>query len=348
MVVFDEVHFGKQASQESESQRRATLRGIRAQVREHHPNAMVLGMSATPVVNNLKEAVSLLELVEGVELNDLSTRPTVRNANLIYQHTIRHGVRQMPRYATQLRAVPAEVDAPGLLADLLDLPHGAHAAQLDRLLLPSKLNTIATAALAARARGKKALVYTEFVDGMVDPIREHLESLGLRVGEHTGRNKTGLDGFLHTGADVLVGSSAVSTGIDGLQDVADTVVFASLPWTHAAYEQVIGRLHRTGQKAATVYVVVPRVRVDVGDDEAWSWDAQRMARVMFKKSLADAAVDGVVPELELESAQSATDNALEGLRRRAERARAEWVARLESGDERRVERRPLEGHLGAA
>ena len=40
--------------------------------------------------------------------------------------------------------------------------------------------------------------------------------------------------------------SPIGTGVDGLQHVCDRLVFASLPWTHAEYEQIIGRIKRKG------------------------------------------------------------------------------------------------------
>ena len=35
--------------------------------------------------------------------------------------------------------------------------------------------------------------------------------------------------------------------------------------------------------------------------DEWSWDRQRLARIRYKKTLADAAVDGLVPEAKLAS-----------------------------------------------
>jgi hypothetical protein len=55
-----------------------------------------------------------------------------------------------------------------------------------------------------------------------------------------------------------------------------------------------------------------------GVDE-WSWDRQRLARIPYKKTLADAAIDGVVPQAKLASPEE------------ARRALAAWIERPRKG-----------------
>ncbi|PZS09879.1 MAG: hypothetical protein DLM70_01105 [Chloroflexi bacterium] len=76
MVVLDEIHSVKQRYAVA-SKRRQVLGGLLTLAAEHNPALHVLGMSATPVVNNLTEAVSLLELVMGVKYTELQTRATI-------------------------------------------------------------------------------------------------------------------------------------------------------------------------------------------------------------------------------------------------------------------------------
>ena len=45
----------------------------------------ILGLSATPVVNNLNEGKSLLELMTGKVYDDISTSPTIPNAVTLYE-----------------------------------------------------------------------------------------------------------------------------------------------------------------------------------------------------------------------------------------------------------------------
>ena len=49
-------------------------------VRKKNENVKVLGLSATPVVNNLMEGRSLLEIITGKIYEDVSTKPTIPNA----------------------------------------------------------------------------------------------------------------------------------------------------------------------------------------------------------------------------------------------------------------------------
>ena len=48
-----------------------------------------------------------------------------------------------------------------------------------------------------------------------------LEKNGYRVGMYTGEDKTGFDQFIKGHIDVLIGSSAIGTGVDGLQNVSN-------------------------------------------------------------------------------------------------------------------------------
>ena len=60
-VVLDEVHFVKKRDEES-SLRRKYLDGLMTAIRKKNSQSKVLGLSATPVINNLMEGRSLLEL----------------------------------------------------------------------------------------------------------------------------------------------------------------------------------------------------------------------------------------------------------------------------------------------
>jgi len=131
---------------------------------------------------------------------------------------------------------------------------------------------------------------------MIPRIRSYLEDdMGLQVGLYTGEDKSGLASFLSGRVDVLVGSSPVGTGLDGLQKRCNRVVMLSLPWTGAEYEQTLGRLRRQGSAFDKVSVIVPQVVLDRHSD-TWSWDRGRMAIIEYKRTLSDCAVDGHIPE----------------------------------------------------
>jgi len=54
--------------------------------------------------------------------------------------------------------------------------------------------------------------------------------------------------FVHGDSRVLVMSLRSGAGLDGLQDVANTIVFGELDWSPGVHRQAIGRLGRPGQK----------------------------------------------------------------------------------------------------
>jgi hypothetical protein len=88
-----------------------------------------------------------------------------------------------------------------------------------------------------------------------------------------------------------------------------------------------GRVYRQGSAFHDVEVFIPQVVLRNGADE-WSWDRQRLARIHYKKTLADAAVDGVVPEAKLATPELMLEE--------ARRALAAWIERLTSGQSREV------------
>jgi hypothetical protein len=98
----------------------------------------------------------------------------------------------------------------------------------------------------------------------------------------------------------LIGSSAIGTGVDGLQERCNRLIVMSLPWTSAEYEQLKGRIYRQGSAFDKVDVIIPQVFFPIEDD-VWSWDDIRMHRIRYKRDLASAAVDGYIPEGKLPS-----------------------------------------------
>jgi len=72
------------------------------------------------------------------------------------------------------------------------------------------------------------------------------------------------------------------------------MIFLSLPWTFAAYEQIIGRIYRQGSKADCVEIVVPQV---LTTSSTTSYDTIRWGLICSKRTLAECATDGVIPNL---------------------------------------------------
>ena len=316
-VVIDEIHYTKQRTNEASKRRRLTM-ALCATAVETNPQLAVLGMSATPVINNLREGVSMIELVSGLDHSDLNTIATVDNCMKIHQRLVRLGTRWMPPYPEFAKQNP-RVDVTHVVDEIRALPKGSSGLlRLEQTLLEAKLACI----LENVEDG--TLVYTEYVDEIVLTLTKALSQAGWKVGRFTGEDKTGLIPFLEGKLNVLIGSSSVGTGVDGLQHRANKLIIACAPWTAAAYEQLVGRLVRQGQQKP-VDVVFPITFAQVNGEE-WSWCQSRLNRLQYKKSIADAAVDGVVPTGHLRSAEQAFQDALG------------WLKRLESGEVSEVQR----------
>jgi hypothetical protein len=312
-VVLDEGQFVKQRDKD-ESARRQAIAALLSELGERNPDLHVLGMSATPVINSLVEPRRLMELVMGREFKDLSTTPTVTNALAMHRTLKIHGLRLQPDYDKE-----SPPDTPTVVRnDLLDdLREGEGVLHMEQTLLPAKLDLV-------RADIKPGtLIYTHYVDGMVQPIREFVEGMGLTCGLYTGSDKSGLEPFLKGRVDVLIGSQPVGTGLDGLQYRSNQLIMMSLPWTSAEYQQIVGRIRRQGSVFDRVRIVVPLVTLDHHGD-TWSWDERRMDTIRFKRTLSDCAVDGHIPEVAKISPKE--------LEQRGRVALEKWIERVEGGD----------------
>ena len=109
-IILDEIHFVKKRDEES-SQRRRNLDGLMTAVRKKNNNVKVLGLSATPVVNNLMEGRSLLELITGKLYDDVAIRPTIPNAVTLYEKLSTISIRELPQYNIDIRSKDIEVNA---------------------------------------------------------------------------------------------------------------------------------------------------------------------------------------------------------------------------------------------
>jgi hypothetical protein len=308
MVVVDEVHQAKQRDERTLSLRRRNLQAFLDSAGLKNPDLHVLGMSATPIINSLVEGTSLLRLVTGADVA-VGTDPTVANCMALHQELVRHGIRWMPRYEASLA--------------YQEIPVGCTDDELEELrALPARPGVLAVEQVLTRARLRvlreqvrpKTLVYTHLRSGIVEQLAEAFEEDGHRVGCFTGVDKSGLPGFLHGDVGVLIATSSIGTGVDGLQRVCNRVLVNVLPWTDADYTQLKGRVWRQGQQADSVDFIVPVTYAEL-DCERWSWCQMKLDRLRYKRSIADAAVDGSVPDEYLRSPDQAAEDALAWLRR---------------------------------
>lgn len=323
-IVLDEIHFSKVTQDETKSKRRQVLEFLLTLARKKNPNLKVLGLSATPVVNNIREGKSLLELMSGKVYDDISTKPTVPNAVTLFEKITTNSIRQIPNYKISVVENVVDVEA--------ERPTGTSLAQLNSrpLAIEQYLTDTRIPEIVNRINGQ-TIIYTEYVGTSILKKETILEKLGNAViekgytlGFYTGDDHTGLDRFLKKKIQVLIASRPISTGVDGLQSVCTNLIFNTLPWTHALYQQIIGRIVRTGQ--AKKRVDIHHIKASIG---GYAYDEMKLNRLRFKRTLADCAVDGLLPEKNLVSATQASREAIR------------WLARLERGEISCVTRRDL-------
>lgn len=316
-IIVDELHLTKQRNEKIMSQRRKLVSALVMGATAHNPDLRVLGMSGTPVINSLQEGKSLVELLTGVVHADLDTTLTVGNCMKLHQRLLTLGIRWLPRFASP-DTITLDVDCADFLDDIR-YHHGV--LELEQILTRARLP-----AILASLR-PKTLIYTHNISGIDRILADAVSAAGWTVGFFTGEDKTGWNSFVRGDTEVLIGSSAIGTGVDGLQSVCSRLIVNVLPWTAAEFDQLTGRIVRTGQ-TQPVSVVLPLTYADV-NGERWSWCQSKMERLVFKRSVADAAVDGVVPEGHLRTSEQ------------AHRDLMAWLARLDNGVVQTVERRRI-------
>lgn len=323
-VVIDEIHYTKHRHADAEmSKRKRLVQGLILEAAKKTADLCVLGMSGTPVINTLQEGKSLVEMITGHRHDDLETKATVQNCMRLYQRLVTLGTRWKPDYKIQLEVLKEEIDCGASLDEIRAVGRGT-VLQLEQVLTKLRTPTI----LKHLKPGEKTLIYTHYVEGIAGTLREALQSAGHRAGLFTGETDDAhKDEFLDPNGsiDVLIASSRIGTGVNGLQHVCNTLIINCLPWTNAEYEQLIGRLYRQGSRFDKVRVVIP-VTFAMVKGERWSYCESKLHRLEYKKSIADAAVDGVVPEGNLRTPAQAQQDIMG------------WLARLETGKVAEVQR----------
>ena len=319
-VILDEVHNIKQREQENESIRRNNVIKLITALREKNPDVMLSAMSATPIINNFYEPKAIIELLTGEIHKEIETTENIQNGIELYKLLTRHGLRYKGVKFVKENTDIRRINGNHLLSDIDGLDNG-DILKTEQILLDDKLNNIKDDV----KRG--TLIYTHYVGrGIVNRIGKFVKELGFSVGYYVGGDKEGLELFKQGKIDVLIGSTPVGTGVDGIQKVCDRMIILNLPWTNADFKQLKGRvIDRTGCIFDKVDVIIPQVYME--DEEGnviWDWDNWRYERVKFKKTLMDLVLDGEIPEGKLPSKQKLLQDALVQL--------GVWKERIENGE----------------
>ncbi|MCH7973465.1 MAG: hypothetical protein IH949_06200, partial [Bacteroidetes bacterium] len=212
----------------ADSKRRECLVGLMTNAKRKNNKVKILGMSATPLVNKLKEGKSILELITGKVFHDLKTAPYVSNAVALFEKFTNMSLRQIVDYKkSKLLYTDVEAELPDekLFPYLEKNPLG-----IEQLLTDVRIPEI-----IKRIEGQ-TIIYTEYVgsripgrDTIVNKLAKAVRDAGYKYGFYTGENDTGLIPFKKGKIQVLIASRPISVGIDGLQDICNNLIFNTLP-----------------------------------------------------------------------------------------------------------------------
>jgi hypothetical protein len=225
-IILDEIHFLKKRH-ELASQRRKNLDGLLTAARKKNSSVKVLGLSATPVVNNLMEGRSL-ELITGKIYHDISTKPTIPNAVTLYEKLSIVSIRELPRYNIDVHTEHVHIKTN--IQDNISIKElKSNPLTIERLLVDAKIPEI------IRHIQDQTIIYTEYVTDIIEKLSKAVEAAGYSYALYTGSDHSGLKRFLEKKIQVLIASRPISTGVDGLQHICNRLIINTLPWVSKQY-----------------------------------------------------------------------------------------------------------------
>ena len=289
-LCFDEVHRAKNDM----SSINQNLTNLRVLGGEKNPGMRVLGMTATPLINNLSEVRNLLELITGTSFEDVmpTNLVTINNIHNAYKYLMLYGFRYVPDYKINCIEEKVDIDGTKELAEKLVGFENSEVGDIEGHMIQVKYEGI-----RSHIKKYRTIIYTQFIKNILPRIKEELRKDGITFREYTGEidsveRDSIVSDFAQHKFDVILASSPITTGVDGLQKICDTIIILSLPWTNAEYVQLVGRINRQGSEFGSVKIVVPQVKIKMSNGKEWSWDDKRFRIIKTKRTLSDAVVDG--------------------------------------------------------
>ena len=314
-ICLDEVQNVKVRDIESASSRSQFINNLVLRARINNPEMRTLAMSATPCINNLTEVRSIIELLTGVEHNEIGSYSSISNIHSAYKALLLNGFRYVPKYPIIIKERTVDIDCTDdseLYLNLISKDSG-DISGIEYVLAEKKLKQL------KKELKPGTIVYATWVDGMSEMLTKNIKKMGFSVESYNGKSgdKNGrkeiLDRFLNGKTDVLVCSKPISTGVDGLQYKCNKIIIISLPWTDADYTQLMGRIYRQGSVFNSVEFVILQVVINTPNG-LWSWDKMRKNAIDTKKSLGTAVVDGNIQESYTINKEILLSKALEALK----------------------------------
>ena len=301
LIVIDEIHQSKRRTKDKSSQRRKLINEYIRISSNMNPDLRVLGMSATPVINNLYEGRSLLELVTQKSIEDVDEKIDLNSCMNLYQHFVREGIRMNPGAMRRTKITKKVIDATSIISEIISATKNGTYHDVEQLLVKPKLDSLSE----CLTKGTKTVIFISYIKNTLRPLSNWLTNRGFSYCTYTGNDKEAeeegfkdaLDQFINGSTEVLIASiKCVGTGVDGLQATCNRAIFFQLPWTSTEFEQAVGRLDRDGTEFDSIDVFLPITDINLPNGEQWSWCRSKLDRINSKRDIAKAAVDGEVPD----------------------------------------------------
>ena len=319
-VVIDESHHTKIRTPSTISNTRLNIEKLLDKLRINNRKLKCLMLSATPIINNISEGKSLLEMVTGTKYPDLKTTNNLGNATELHSEFVPFSVRYIKTYANIKQESKDPIFTEALVPSFLskDQVRKLTFRDYEQICTPYRIPEI------IKRLKKKTIIYTDFVDGnpilgkpILEQLKDAVEKAGYSVGFFTGGEiKPGIGGkggledwsnckvvggkkipfnpFVNGNLDVLIASSSLSEGIDELQYVSSNMILNGLVWTFAEFKQLIGRLVREGQKSSvvTIHMICSTIN-------GYDYDQKvKLNRMEIKKILGNCVTDGTIPNMD--------------------------------------------------
>ena len=287
-ICIDEIQFAK-ANGTVESNRRECIKYFRLESEKQNPNIYVYGMTATPVINSIGEAKSLIELITAKEHPEIGEVTSINNCYQANKWLSIIGFRFIPNYGINVNEKTIEINGDELAEDIVNAKTFI---DIESILINKKL----TNEQVIKELTPGTIIYCQYKKEIISKVIKKLDKLNISYVKYTGEEDNNTreynkKKFIKKEADILLATSPISTGVNGLQEVSNKIIVISYPWTGAEWEQLVGRINRQGSNFDSVTIIHPHVYINTNSRE-WNYDKRRWNIIKNKKTLSDVVVDG--------------------------------------------------------
>lgn len=336
LIVFDEVHRLKNKNAQTYEQVSKML----AMMHKVNPKLKILGATATPITTSNADLQGIYELMSNkkadeVNLGTIATK--LINANKILETMgfgyfpeskipVRYnGIDSKTLFKVKAGKTPgkqifhtdlAQIDGSSIEEDCIKYRHNV--CKREELHIDLKFDNY------KQYLGKGVVIFTQYTYGdyILNLLKSKVENEGYSCAIYSGGCKETDDGtdsinaFVNGKFDVLIGTTSMTTGVDGLQKVCNKLILHNIPAVWSEFHQLIGRFDRTGSnfEKEGVDVYVPMVVFNLEDGNTVSFDKRRWNLCMYRKTKDDITKGGHLDEISVVEKEKLVDEVIDKLK----------------------------------